>query len=97
MQTTSEERAISFAKIDSLRKHMLLSKTQMARLLGVSRVTYHNWQSAGQLPTRGSGYTKKVLREMLRIMIDHSWPTPQVVAMTPDERLEELQRLIEVV
>jgi ACT domain-containing protein len=97
MQTTSEERTISFARIDALRKHMLLSKTQMVRLLGVSRVTYYNWRDMGHLPTRGSGYTKKVLREMLRVMVEHEWPTPTVVAMTPDERLEELQRLIKVV
>lgn len=76
---------------------MLLSKTHMARLLGVSRVTYYNWAAAGVLPTRGSTYTKKVLKELLRILVEEEWPSPQVIAMTPDERLEELQKLIKMV
>jgi DNA-binding transcriptional regulator YiaG len=88
---------IRFAKIDALRTHMLLSVTDMARLLGVSRVTYYNWKSVGHLPERSSTYTKKVLKELLRVMVEHEWPSPRVIAMTPEERLEELQKLIKVV
>ena len=95
--TTTEQRTIPFARIDSLRRHMLLSVTDMVRLLGVSRVTYYNWKTAGQLPPRGGTYTKKVLKELLRVIVEHEWPSPTVIAMTPEERLEELQKLIKVV
>lgn len=93
----TKERAIAFQKVDSLRKHMLLSKTQMVRLLGVSRVTYYNWEAAGGVPTRGATYTKKVLKELLRVLVEHEWPSPTVIAMTPDQRLEELQKLVKVI
>jgi DNA-binding transcriptional regulator YiaG len=94
---TTEATPLKFAKIDALRVHMLLSVTDMARLLGVSRVTYYNWKSVGHLPERSSTYTKKVLKELLRVMVEHEWPSPRVIAMTPEERLEELQKLIKVV
>ena len=38
---------LAFSKIESLRRHMLMTKSQMARLLGVSRVTYYNWEKSG--------------------------------------------------
>jgi hypothetical protein len=76
---------------------MLLPKTHMARLLGVSRVTYHNWSQAGVLPTRGSTYTRKAIKELLRVLVEENWPSPRVIAMTSDERLEELLKLIKIV
>jgi DNA-binding transcriptional regulator YiaG len=95
--TTTEPKPITFAKIDALRLHMMLSITDMVRLLGVSRVTYYNWKATGHLPGRSSTYTKKVLKELLRIMVEHDWPSPRVIVMTPEERLEELQKLVKVV
>jgi hypothetical protein len=86
-----------FSRVDSLRSHMLLAKTHMARLLGVSRVTYHNWSKAGTLPTRGSPYSRKVVKELLRILVEEEWPSPRVIVMTADERFEELHKLIRIV
>jgi hypothetical protein len=95
--TTTEKKLIKFSRIDDLRRHMLLSVTDMVRLLGVSRVTYYNWRTVGHLPDRSSTYTKKVLKDLLRIMVEHEWPSPPIIAMTPAERFEELQKLIKVV
>lgn len=93
----TEQKPIPFERIDSLRRHMMLTKGQMARLLGVSRVTYYNWQAAGHPAPRNMGYTRKVLKELLRIMVDHEWPSPRVVAMDSEERLVELQKLVHIV
>lgn len=93
----TEIKPIPFERIDSLRRHMMLTKGQMAGLLGISRVTYYNWQAAGHPAPRNVGYTRKVLKELLRIMVDHEWPSPQVVAMDSDERLAELQKLVHIV
>jgi transcriptional regulator with XRE-family HTH domain len=93
----TDVRVISFEKIDSLRKHMLLTRTQMAQLLGVSRVTYYNWKALGSVTPRNVVYVRKVLKEVLRIMVDHEWPSPNVVAMQSDDRYAELLKLIRVV
>jgi DNA-binding transcriptional regulator YiaG len=94
---TTTDKPVAFARVDSLRKHMLLSKTHMARLLGVSRVTYYNWDRMGILPTRGGTYTRKAIKELLRILVEEEWPSPRVIAMTSDERFEELQKLVRIV
>jgi DNA-binding XRE family transcriptional regulator len=95
--TTTEEKPLAFGRIDALRRHMLLTKTQMARLLGVSRVTYHAWEKAGGPSRRSIMYARAVLKELLRVMVEHEWPTPTVVAMDQEDRLIELQKLIRVV
>lgn len=93
----TDARVISFEKIDSLRKHMLLTRTQMAQLLGVSRVTYYNWKARGSVTPRNVVYARKVLKEVLRVMVDHEWPSPNVVALESDDRYAELLKLIRVV
>lgn len=90
----TEQKRITFEKIDALRRHMLLTHTQMARLLGVSRVTYYNWKKAGYPAERNVTKTRAILKDMLRVMTEHEWPTPAIVAMDQDERLIELQRLL---
>lgn len=95
--TTTEEKPLAFGRIDALRRHMLLTKTQMARLLGISRVTYHAWEKAGGPSRRSIMYARAVLKELLRVMVEHEWPTPTVVAMDQEDRLIELQKLIRVV
>lgn len=96
MQTTSEVKRLSFDKIDALRRHMLLTNVQMARLLGVSRVTYYNWKKAGYPAERNVTKTRAILKDLLRVMTEHEWPTPAIVAMDQDERLIELQKLVRV-
>jgi DNA-binding transcriptional regulator YiaG len=94
---TTTDKPVSFERVDSLRKHMLLTKTHMARLLGVSRVTYHNWGQVGVLPTRGGTYSRKAIKELLRILVEEEWPSPRVIAMTSEERFAELQKLVRIV
>lgn len=92
----TEQKRVTFDKIDALRRHMLLTHTQMARLLGVSRVTYYNWKNVGHPAERNAAKTRAILKDMLRVMTEHEWPTPAVVAMDQDQRLIELQKLIRV-
>ena len=94
---TTEQKRITFDKIDALRRHMLLTHTQMARLLGVSRVTYYNWRKLGHPADGAEARTRAILKDMLRVMTEHEWPTPAVVAMDQDERLVALQKLVRVI
>ena len=34
---------LNFKKVEALRKHMLLTTSNMAELLGISRMTYYGW------------------------------------------------------
>lgn len=90
----TEQKRITFDKIDSLRRHMLLTHSQMAELLGVSRVTYYNWKAAGHPAERNIAKIRAILKDMLRVMLEHGWPTPTVVAMDQGERLTALQALL---
>lgn len=94
---TTEQKRITFDKIDALRRHMLLTHAQMARLLGVSRVTYYNWRKLGHPADRAEARTRAILKDMLRVMTEHEWPTPAIVAMDQDQRLIELQKLVRVI
>lgn len=93
----TEQRGVTFDKIDALRRHMLLTHTQMARLFGVSRVTYYSWRKVGQPAERSAPRVRAILKDLLRVMTEHEWPSPAVVAMDPDERLIELQKLVRVI
>lgn len=92
----TEHKRVTFDKIDALRRHMLLTNGQMARLLGVSRVTYYNWKKLGHPAERNVAKTRAILKDMLRVMTEHDWPTPAIVAADQDQRLIELQKLIRV-
>lgn len=93
----TEQRGVTFDKIDALRRHMLLTHSQMARLLGVSRVTYYSWRKVGRPAERSAPRTRAILKDLLRVMTEHEWPSPAVVAMDPDDRLLELQKLVRVI
>lgn len=91
---TTEPETTLFEKAEQLRRHMMLDKTQMARLLGVSRVTYYSWLRGVEPSATNLRSVRSILRNMLRVMVDHGWPTPEVIAMSPEDRFERLTRYL---
>lgn len=92
MQTT--HKPIDFNKVESLRKHMLLTTTDMAQLFSVSRMTYYGWVQGTTKPrTSNEGTVKTVLRKLLSLMAD-GWPMPEVIAASPKQRRERLLELM---
>lgn len=97
MMTTDAAR-VDFAKVDRLRERMMLTKTQMASMLGISRVQYHNLLAAS---AAGGAEMRKVTRTkvrggLIRLMTavhQHSYPTPRDVALTSEERYARLKKL----
>lgn len=85
---------IDFTKVESLRKHMLLTTVNMAQLLGVSRVTYYSWVRGNALRRENQQRVKRELRKLLDIMTTHGWPTPEVIAANPKQRMEKLLKLL---
>lgn len=87
---------IDFSKVEALRKHMLLTQANMASLLGVSRVAYHQWVTKGsvRLRTKNDHAIRKLLKQLLVVMTEHKWPMPEVVAADQPQRYARLVELL---
>jgi DNA-binding XRE family transcriptional regulator len=44
----TQPRPLDISKLEILRNHLMLDKSSMARVLGVSRVSYHAWLTVGK-------------------------------------------------
>lgn len=91
---TTNAPTIDFAKVDALRKHMLLTRVDMAGLLGVSRATYYGWLAGKPIRKTNDAKVRSVLKQLLHIMTEHSWPTPEVIAAEPKQRRDMLGALL---
>ena len=85
---------LDFDKIESLRKHMLITRRDMATLLGVTRVTYYGWVHGKPVRASNDLAVRKTLKKLLGAMSEHGWPTPDVIAATRDQRMERLRTII---
>jgi len=85
---------LDFAKVEALRKHMLLTTDNMASLFGVSRMTYYGWVRGKVLRKSNEATVKAVLKRLLNIMVEDKWPTPDVIAMEQPQRKERLDELL---
>jgi len=91
MQTTPK--AIDFTKVEALRKHMLLTTSDMASLLGVSRMTYYGWVRGAPPRRANEEFVRGMLRKLLAIMAN-GWPMPEVIAADQKQRKERLLELL---
>ncbi len=91
---THEAPPVDFAKVDMLRKHMLLSVTDIAKVFGVSRMTYYTWLKGGGMRATTTPRVKKRLRALLAVMKEHQWPNNEVLVMPPPKRVEHLLELL---
>ena len=80
---------LNFKKVEALRKHMLLTTSNMAELLGVSRMTYYGWVKGKPVRTKNDEKVRDILRKMLSILND-GWPQPEVIALEQKQRFERL-------
>ena len=94
MQTTDTASGIDFAKVETLRRHMLLSVVDMAKVLGVSRITYYNWVKGGVIRPANLKKLKGSLKQLLALVTQNKWPTPEVLAMDQPQRLQHLLELL---
>ena len=84
---------LDFSRVEALRKHMLLTASDMAELLGVSRMTYYGWVRGKPLRKSSDEAVRAMLKRLLAVMTDHGWPMPEVIASSQKQRKE---RLLEV-
>ena len=80
---------LNFKKVEALRKHMLLTTSNMAELLGVSRMTYYGWVKGKPVRKKNDDKVRDILRKMLSILND-GWTQPEVIALEQKQRFERL-------
>lgn len=85
---------IEFAKVDVLRRHMLLTTSGMAKLFKTTRQTYHSWVKGLSYPTPNKEARVRVtIKKLLTIVNENNWPDGDVILASSKERLEMLLAL----
>lgn len=85
---------IDFAKVETLRKHMLLTTGDMSKLFGVSRMTYYGWVKGKPIRKANDATVRRVLKKLLAVMSEHNWPTPEVIVSNSKDRMQRLNELL---
>lgn len=86
-------KAIDFTKVEALRRHMLMTHGQMAQVLGVSRMTYHNWLRGGSVAKQREDAVKRAIRKLITVMNEHNWPSEDVSTLSSADRHARLLAL----
>lgn len=86
---------LDFSKVEALRKHMLLTTSDMSELLGVSRMTYYAWVKGKPIRAANDEKVRRLLRQMLTLIRDHNWPPPDVIAAEQKQRKQRLVEMLE--
>ena len=85
---------LNFKTVESLRKHMLLTTSNMSKLFGVSRMTYYGWVRGNKIRDKND----KKVRETLSFLLDamkEGGPAPEVIAMDQKYRFERLLEIVQ--
>ena len=86
---------LNFEKVEVLRRHLMLTTTEMAEVFGVSRITYYNWVNGTPLRAKNLANAKKVIRKLVAVGKEYSWPTEEVRQLDQKQRLQRLLALLE--
>jgi len=87
--------AVDFAKIEALRRHMRITQGEMAKVFGVSRLTYIRWVQGTSLKPTNASRVRDTLRRIMGLVRAQQWPTPDVVALPADIRCQRLLALLD--
>lgn len=84
----------NFKAVENLRRHMLLTVGNMSELFGVSRMTYYGWLKGKPIRKSNEERVRRMLKQLLAVMTQHSWPMPEVIASGQKERMQRLVSLL---
>lgn len=93
----TDTKLFDFAKVETLRRHMMLTTGDLSKLFGVSRMTYYGWVKGKPIRKSNEERVRKVLKKLLFVISDHHWPTPDMIAATSKERMQRLTQLLDAV
>lgn len=90
----TEPQPLDFTKVETLRRHMLLTTGDMSTLFGVSRMTYYGWVRGKPIRATNDATVRRVLKKLLMVMSEHNWPTPDVIVANRTDRMQRLSELL---
>ena len=85
---------LDFEKVELVRERMVLTIQDMCKLLGVSRATYYKWVDGGPIRERNEKKVKDILRQLLPLLKEGTWPPEGAKAMTSEQRLDALLEIL---
>lgn len=85
---------LDFEKVELVRERMVLTIKDMCKLLGVSRATYYKWVDGGPIRERNEKKVKDILRQLLPLLKEGTWPPEGAKAMTSEQRLDALLEIL---
>tara|TARA_R100001443_G_scaffold18771_3_gene29938 strand:- start:7956 stop:8240 length:285 start_codon:yes stop_codon:yes gene_type:complete len=85
---------LDFKKVEALRKHMLLTTSNMAELFTISRMTYYGWIKGKPVRKKNHDRVISTLRNLLKVM-ENGWPQPNIIALEQKDRFKELLEVLE--
>lgn len=81
---------LDFTKVEALRKHMLLTKADLCKLIGVSRMAYHGWLNGTPVRAANDEAVRSVLRQLVYVIRTFGWPQPEVRGLNQKQRFAKL-------
>lgn len=85
---------LDFEKVELVRERMALTVKDMCALLGVSRITYYKWVGGGRIREHNEKKVKSVLRQLLPILKEGSWPPPGAKSWPSSQRMNALLEIL---
>ncbi len=85
---------LDFEKVELVRERMELTVKDMCKLLEVSRLTYYRWVNGGSIRERNEKRVKDILRQLLPILKDGTWPPEGAKYWTSEHRLNTLLEIL---
>lgn len=73
---------------------MLLTTSNMAELLGVSRMTYYGWVKGKPVRKKNDDRVRDMLRKLL-VTMENGWPMPEIIAIEQKFRFKRLLEVLE--
>lgn len=85
---------LDFEKVELVRERMGLTIKDMCQLLDVTRVTYYKWVDGGVLRERNDKRVRDLLRQLLPLLKDGSWPPEGAKFQSSTDRLRSLLEIL---
>jgi len=87
---------LDFEKVELVRERMALTIKDMCKLLGVSRATYYKWVDGGPIRERNEKKVKDILRQLLPLLKDGTWPPEGAKHWNSEQGLDALLEILGV-
>jgi DNA-binding XRE family transcriptional regulator len=84
---------LDFEKVELVRERAALTITEMAVLIGVSRVTYHKWKDGAGITKKNKSKIKAVMVRLLALVRSGTWPPEGIHRLPYKLRMKALLEL----